>query len=218
MNLYKILTTLLFGISSLQASQEENQDNSGASSSSRQLVCDLKLRPYTNFLQGENLFMRPLFPGDHVSLRPIYTDPEQMKYFGEGKTLSLIDIENRIIRQTQTNNMISPPYYTLAIITQGGVAGQFFVVFPNLESDPKDDKSEIGYCLSPSFGGRGLTTEAGHLVLDSFCGPFFATVHPNNVASTRVLEKLGFKADLTCQNVPKFGSIRNYYVLERKNR
>jgi ribosomal-protein-alanine N-acetyltransferase len=58
------------------------------------------------------------------------------------------------------------------------------------------DEVEIGYLLSHAFWGRGLATEGGRiglhygfetLGLDEIIG----LVHPDNIASRRVLEKLG---------------------------
>ena len=57
---------------------------------------------------------------------------------------------------------------------------------------------EVGYILHPDLWGRGLATEAVHAALtDAFaCHPGLdrvtADIHPENVASARVLEKLGF--------------------------
>jgi RimJ/RimL family protein N-acetyltransferase len=61
---------------------------------------------------------------------------------------------------------------------------------------PETQETEVGYLLSRPFWGRGLTTEAAttslrfgfeELGLESIIG----LVHPDNIASRRVLEKLG---------------------------
>lgn len=75
---------------------------------------------------------------------------------------------------------------------------------------------DLSYCIAPSFGSKGLTTKASRLVLDYIPGNFVATAHPKNIGSKRVLEKLGFKPDLSRQNVKKFGSVRDYYLLLRE--
>jgi RimJ/RimL family protein N-acetyltransferase len=56
---------------------------------------------------------------------------------------------------------------------------------------------ELGYTLSPSARGRGLATVAAqHMIKWLFSDPQFgrvsAEIHPDNVASARVLERLGF--------------------------
>lgn len=60
---------------------------------------------------------------------------------------------------------------------------------------PSDDN--IGYFLDPRYQGHGYTTEAMQGVLDAFwCQyperPVYATVHPENTASQKVLKKLNF--------------------------
>jgi RimJ/RimL family protein N-acetyltransferase len=55
---------------------------------------------------------------------------------------------------------------------------------------------EIGYSLSPDMRGRGIATEAVGAVIDAFFAAgarrVRADTHPDNVASMRVLERLGF--------------------------
>lgn len=66
-------------------------------------------------------------------------------------------------------------------------------------------KDMRSYGICPKFTGRGMATSAVKLVLCFLGGHFVATAHPNNLASHRVLEKLGFKLDSNRVNVPKYG-------------
>ncbi len=63
-----------------------------------------------------------------------------------------------------------------------------------LDSDGR--AATIGYSLHPDHWGRGLATEAvGGLVdrlIDDGVRRFVATIHPDNLASMRVVERLGF--------------------------
>lgn len=62
---------------------------------------------------------------------------------------------------------------------------------------PKDETYEMGFHLRPEYWGRGLAVEAG-LAIIAFAfetlgaQALFAGHHPANVASQKVLEKLGF--------------------------
>lgn len=65
-----------------------------------------------------------------------------------------------------------------------------------LEYLPETGETEVGYLLSKAFWGRGLATEGArasvqygfeHLGLETIVG----ITHPDNIASQRVLEKLG---------------------------
>jgi RimJ/RimL family protein N-acetyltransferase len=78
------------------------------------------------------------------------------------------------------------------------------------------DFTEIGYCLKKRYCGKGFMIEACRSVIEFVGGNFCATVHPDNIASLRVLEKLGFRKDVTKATTLKtWGAIsapRNYYV------
>ena len=57
---------------------------------------------------------------------------------------------------------------------------------------------ELGYALRPEFWGKGLATEAARAVVEHAFGTLGATAlfaghHPDNSASRRTLEKLGFR-------------------------
>lgn len=63
---------------------------------------------------------------------------------------------------------------------------------------------EIGYALLPDFWGKGYATEIGQALV-AFCREQFpelqimAKVHPANLASIRVLEKLGMEVEMSRQ-------------------
>lgn len=54
------------------------------------------------------------------------------------------------------------------------------------------------------------------MVIEYVGGSFMATAHPENIGSRKVLEKLGFKMDPTRQRVPKFDSVRDYFLLDQE--
>ena len=63
---------------------------------------------------------------------------------------------------------------------------------------PSEQIYELGFHLRPAFWGQGLAEEAGHAVISFAFGSLgaeglFAGHNPANVASRRVLEKLGFR-------------------------
>jgi len=68
---------------------------------------------------------------------------------------------------------------------------------------------ELGYGLVPSERGKGYCTEAAQLMVDYLflskdITRIIATTHPKNVASQKVLEKVGFKRE---------GTLRKSYFL-----
>jgi RimJ/RimL family protein N-acetyltransferase len=83
---------------------------------------------------------------------------------------------------------------------------------------PDTDEVEVGYLLGKSYWGRGLATEAAGASL----GYGFARlevqeivgiVHPENVASQRVLEKIGMRF---VERAEYFGMECKRYLMERE--
>jgi RimJ/RimL family protein N-acetyltransferase len=175
---------------------------------------DLRLSPYTDFLCHENFGMRPIFPNDWVDLQHCFSDGYNLRYFARGVAWTNEALQNRLLNNAMRNIDPKFPYTTgWTLITHNGFAGCFWAVPSNL----KGTQIEISYCIAARFSGKGLTTAAGQLVINAlleqqnFIGTIFATAHPDNKGSVRVLQKLGLEPDPARQGVPKFGSIRNYY-------
>ena len=75
-----------------------------------------------------------------------------------------------------------------------------FIGFAGLKYLPDMAYTDLGYRLMSKYWGRGIATEAGQVLLDyGFntigLSKIFAMVLPDNHASVRVLEKLGFEWD-----------------------
>lgn len=84
-----------------------------------------------------------------------------------------------------------------AITVGGRLAGQ--VMIGNVVREPLLS-AYVGYWCDVRHGGRGVTTAAVALAVDHCFGPvglhrIEATVRPENAASVRVLEKLGFRRE-----------------------
>jgi RimJ/RimL family protein N-acetyltransferase len=64
------------------------------------------------------------------------------------------------------------------------------------KNEPKDGRVEIGYGVSPNSRGRGVATAAVKMLLGlAFAGgatEVLAEVSPENLASAKVVQKLGF--------------------------
>lgn len=189
------------------------------------LKADLRLPIYSGFLAGKFIWMRPMFPNDRFIMEDCFTDPSNMKYFGAGKVWSKTQIETSFYKNAY-NNLNEPDISAWSIISHQGLTGCFFITRKKCENSSeikkKEETIEIGYCLRQSLSGKGYTTEAGQLITDSiapdFNGLFFATVHPKNKGSQRVLEKIGLTPDIKRQNVwiEKYNAPRNFYQLLNK--
>ena len=81
--------------------------------------------------------------------------------------------------------------WTRTIVAGGVVAG-------NIGSWPDSGQQLLGYWIGREFWGRGIASEALTLMMDDLSvRPLYAHVVAHNVGSIRVLEKCGFRRDLT---------------------
>ena len=72
--------------------------------------------------------------------------------------------------------------------------------FSGVKFVPEISDTELGYRFFPEYWGKGLATEAGQASIefarsDLGLKRLVAMVHPDNVASARVLAKLGFSVE-----------------------
>lgn len=175
------------------------------------LKSDLRLPIYKDYLSCNKLWLRPIFPSDYIHLTDCFMNTASMQYWRTGVTYTLKETQNSILQSANRNISLSHTN-GWSVITYDGIAGCFWA-----SKNESETEVEIGYVACPRFSGRGLTTEAGKLILDArfsssdFNGKIIASVHPNNKASQRVLEKLELKPNLEKQNVSAYGSVRNYY-------
>jgi RimJ/RimL family protein N-acetyltransferase len=93
-----------------------------------------------------------------------------------------------------------------------------FAGWNGLQYLPETGETEIGYLLGKPFWGRGLATEGALAGLgfgfeELGLGEIVAIVHPDNVASQRVIEKLGMSGG---QRARYFGMDVYNYRLERR--
>jgi ribosomal-protein-alanine N-acetyltransferase len=104
-----------------------------------------------------------------------------------------------------------------AVLNDGSLIGSYRAT---LSEDGTE--AEIGYSLNPRYWHRGYATEAAkrlvdYLVRELQVREIFATSRPENVASVRVLEKLGMRqVDLYRKNVLIRGEWRDTLVFSVK--
>jgi RimJ/RimL family protein N-acetyltransferase len=143
-----------------------------------------------------------------------------------------------VAKQASYTLALSPPRHDWALITKrtnsglNEIVGKITVIYP--KKNAEEQRTELSYCINPNYAGRGLATEGSKLVLESLKEElvataekvpdlesrkreFVATVHPKNIPSQKVLEKLGFEKDPKRQAGDKPGATverpRNYYLL-----
>ena len=121
-----------------------------------------------------------------------YESDEEYAFFARPGPVTREDVERNLARYIQTPWQDRP---RLAIVLGGRVVGAV-----ELEIDHTNRIASLGYGIGREHWGEGLTTEAARAVVDySFyafdLAKISARADPRNVASWRVLEKLGFQRE-----------------------
>lgn len=145
-------------------------------------------------LETERLILRRFTEDDAEDFHAFNSDPEVVRYTGDGGTTSL-EHARQILRDFPLADYAKYGFGRSACVLKetGTVIG-----FAGLKYLADLEEVDVGYRFASAYWGRGLATEANrptidhgfaHLGLDHIIG----MVKPENVASVRVLEKLGLK-------------------------
>ncbi|ALE06856.1 GCN5 family acetyltransferase [Arthrobacter sp. ERGS1:01] len=153
-----------------------------------------KFRPLANNLETARLRMRPWTPADSTSIRRLWEERDP-------RALRRIDSDGRpTVEEFRTNieNQLAESALNglelLAIETKHD--GEFIGYCGLVVGNSTLDEPEIAYELFKHAHGNGYATEASRAVLsaaqDTGRTRLWATVRAWNLASFRVLEKVGF--------------------------
>jgi ribosomal-protein-alanine N-acetyltransferase len=143
-------------------------------------------------LETQRLRLRPFTAADHDAIHAVYADPQVMRWVGHGAHRTLAETERAL--RGYADSLAARGYGFVAVVerSSGAVVGDAGL-HPLAGRGPD---VELGYTLARAVWGRGYATEtAGALVEHAFGALGFprvmAQVEPDNLASRRVLEKLG---------------------------
>jgi ribosomal-protein-alanine N-acetyltransferase len=148
-------------------------------------------------LTTPRLVLRECAPDDLAAFHELDADPEVVRYVSYGPwTLeeSRHDLDVHIAQQA-----VSPRLsYYLAVVLK---AEARLIGWCALDiTSQKHHEAELGYALNRRSWGQGYSTEAAQALLAFGFGSLdlhrvFATCSPENVASERVLQKLGMQQE-----------------------
>ena len=168
-------------------------------------------------LETPRLRLRPLAPGDLADLIRLDSDPEVMRYVGSPAGVRPpAEIEERArarIRESQEGTHDPLGIWRIEGRPDGGFLGLAALI-----RMPDGEDVEVAYRLGRSAWGRGIATEAaGALVTHGFDAlglpRLVAVTYPDNHASQRVLDKLGFER----RGLTEYKGVRTtYHVLTRE--
>jgi ribosomal-protein-alanine N-acetyltransferase len=142
-------------------------------------------------VQTPRLLLRPLQPGDAEALERIYQGKDVLRYF-PNPTPPPLEKVHRFLSGQQAH-WDAHGYGNWGILSAG--EGEI-IGWGGLQFLPELNETEVGFLLDRRFWGRGYATEVARASLQ-FGFHYFkfdhiiALVHPENLASRRVIEKSG---------------------------
>jgi [ribosomal protein S5]-alanine N-acetyltransferase len=148
-------------------------------------------------LETPRLILRDFVESDLQEIQSYASDAKVVRYlpFGPNKEE---DTKNYLQREIALQRQKHREHFALAIVlkSEKQLIGSCRISVTN------SDKQEgsIGYCLARKFWKKGYATEATRTLLEFGFKQLnlhriFATCHPENTASTRVLVKIGMRQE-----------------------
>jgi len=137
------------------------------------------------------LLLRPFTLTDLHPLFDILQEPDIFKYFPRPGPPPLEKVERIINEQLVQYEKYGFGQWAVELREKPGLIG-----WCGLNHLPETDEDEVAYLLSRSVHGQGYATEGAHASLEFGFGKaglrrIIALVHPENIPSRRVAEKLG---------------------------
>ena len=146
-------------------------------------------------LESERLLIRPFQLGDEEAMYVLNSNPLVQKYTGDTMINSVEEakslLENRVLKDYQDHG-----YGRLAVIYK---PDNKLIGFTGLKYLPETGgDTDLGYRFLPKYWGKGIATESSIMSLkygfeDLNLEKIIGFTEIENIASTRVLIKMGFK-------------------------
>lgn len=146
------------------------------------------------YIETERLILRPFTLEDIEASYQMNLDAEVSKYTGDGGVVSKEEVERRI-KENVLGDYKKHGYGRLAVELKGESK---FIGFAGLKYLEDLKEVDLGYRFMKQYWGKGIATEAAKACLDLGFNKLglsrvIGMVLPENGASIRVLEKLGFQ-------------------------
>jgi ribosomal-protein-alanine N-acetyltransferase len=164
-------------------------------------------------LKTERLVLRPFAETDAEAMHRIFHGKDVLRYFPPGEPPSLDKVKAAILRWLDHWTKHGIGLWAVEEIEPGELLGR--CGFQVLE---ETGETEIDFLLAPSGWGLGYATEAARAVLHHGFDvhelqEIIALVHPDNLASRKVTQKIGMGGE---KRASYFGMNCYRYVLARK--
>jgi len=145
----------------------------------------------------ENCSLVPLRVEDASALHRVYQGEDMLKYFPDRNPPPLERVERFIVSQQKHWEQRGYGNWGLLPAGENQIIG-----WAGLQYLPELAETEVGFLLDRSFWGRGIATQAARAALRfgfETCNlpRIIALVHPDNLASRRVIGKCGMAYEET---------------------
>ena len=153
-------------------------------------------------LETPRLRLRPLAASDEADLIALDSDPEVMRYVGSPAGVkSPVETAERArlrIRATEDGDHDPLGFWRIERRSDRAFLGVGALMRMPGGRMPDGEDVEVAYRLARSAWGQGIATEAAGALVAHALGPLglprvVAVTYPENRASQRVLDKLGFE-------------------------
>jgi [ribosomal protein S5]-alanine N-acetyltransferase len=165
------------------------------------------------FLRTSRLGFRQWDADDLPLAQALWGDPEVSRFLGGPCSPDVV--ERKLTAELENLRLHQIQYWPLFLLVNDAHVGCCGL----RPYKPEELIYEMGFHLRTQYCGMGLAAEAGEAVVnfafENLCAKaLFAGHHPQNVASKRVLEKLGFR--FTHEELyPPTGQMHPSYLLTR---
>ncbi|WP_419887535.1 GNAT family N-acetyltransferase [Neobacillus niacini] len=170
-------------------------------------------------IETKRLILRPLIEEDATPIFRMATEASHFTYQPDLPPSTVSEIETLIKWSKSCNQRNTPEKiykFNLAFVLKEtletiGIGG----LGPH---DIDTEKTEIYYGIQEAYQGSGLSTEAAAAILDYGINTIglkkiIATVHPENTASKKIIDKIGLKYCKTLSGLTGEHSHFNGYLL-----
>lgn len=144
-------------------------------------------------IHTDRLILRPLTAQDAPALLAIFSDPEVMRYWNTPSWTSIDTAQEFISDSAQRMAKQESLTLGIALKDSGELAGKCML----FSYDTASRRAEIGFGIGQAHWGQGFIAEAGQALLaygfeTLQLRRIEAEIDPDNVASGKALERLGF--------------------------
>ena len=170
------------------------------------------------YLETERMVLREFTINDIDNLVDLDSNPEVTRYINGGKTTSRKYIEEQVMPRILA---YYESYHEQGIWAAINKEDDEFMGWFHLRPNHSDKtETELGYRLKQPYWGQGFATEGSLALLDKGFNQLevdviVAIADPDNIASRRVMEKVGLKFEIEYPEADDFVVVK--YRLQRKD-